>query len=132
MSIITNDTGASYGNSSFVGVVKYKHLPFNLPILAQLYVYRDSDGALVREGANDNTTGAYIFEGLDANEYYTIVAFDPSLVWNPVIIDHRKPTISSGIVYHMNGEGNLEFMWVDSYGEIHSLPFEEFIIPEKL
>lgn len=78
-------------DGKIVATTKIKGNPSNVPTYAKVRLYRDIGGALVAETWSDPTTGTYSFIGIDKDFSYTVVAYDPQLVYRAVIADGVTP-----------------------------------------
>jgi len=70
-----------------VGTVKEKNTPTNVPLRRRVRLYRERDGALIRETWSDAATGAYVFEGLNETEEYTAMSYDHTRDKRAVVAD---------------------------------------------
>jgi hypothetical protein len=76
-----------------VGTVKRKSDPTNVPLKRRVRLYRDRDGMFIREGWS-NTAGDYVFEYVEENEAYTVLAHDYQFNYRAVVADNL--TLANG------------------------------------
>ena len=61
------------------------------PQFAKVRLVRDLDGKVIREEWSDPTTGEGVFEGVDENYTYSVIAIYPSADFRAVIADRIEP-----------------------------------------
>ena len=61
------------------------------PQFAKVRLVRDLDGKVIREEWSDPTTGEGVFEGVDENYKYSVIAIYPSADFRAVIADRIEP-----------------------------------------
>lgn len=83
--------GASWGRGRIAGFVKIKATPTDIPVRRRVRLYRESDGALLREVWSDAKTGAYSFDWIDPSQRYTVVSYDYTHDKRAVIADNLVP-----------------------------------------
>lgn len=76
-----------------VGTVKRKDTPANVPLSRRVRLFRDSDGALIRETWS-NAQGAYQFDYLEEWEAYTAISYDHTRSFRAVAADNL--TVANG------------------------------------
>lgn len=74
------------------GTVKQKSDPVNLPLSRRVRLYRERDGALMREAWSD-AAGVYSFECVEEFEKYTVVAWDYQRLYRAVVADNLQPEL---------------------------------------
>lgn len=74
------------------GTVKRKSDPLNIPLSRLVRLYRERDGALIREGWSD-ANGVYSFECVEELEKYTVVAWDYQRLYRAVVADNLQPEL---------------------------------------
>lgn len=75
-----------------VGTVKQKSDPINIPLSRRVRLYRERDGALIREVWSD-AGGGYSFECVEELEKYTVVAWDYQRMFRAVVADNIQPEL---------------------------------------
>ena len=79
------------GKGRIVGTVKEKSSPSNLPLKRRVVLINYNDHRKVRETWSDPLTGAYVFEEIELNRKYTVIAFDHTESYRAVIADNLSP-----------------------------------------
>jgi hypothetical protein len=79
-------TGRITGTVKEVGV--QSNLQSNLPVHRRVRLYRERDGALVREVWSDPASGTYTFPGVPMGERYTVLSHDHQRNFRAVIADN--------------------------------------------
>ena len=78
------------GNGRIAGTVKEDGTP-DVPVKRRVRLHREQDGLLVREVWSHPTTGAYIFDHIDATKQYTVITYDYEHDYRAVIADNITP-----------------------------------------
>lgn len=81
--------GGMFGLS---GTVKYKNTPTNTPVHRKVWLFREPDMRPVATTWSDATTGSYEFRYIAGDCKYTVVSFDYTQNYRPVIADNLSPT----------------------------------------
>lgn len=76
-----------------VGTVKRKDTPANVPLSRRVRLFRDSDGALIRETWS-NAQGVYQFDYLEEWEAYTAISYDHTRSFRAAAADNL--TLANG------------------------------------
>ena len=79
------------GRGRVSGTVKEKGTPSNVPLQRRVRLFRERDGHFIRETWSDPTTGAYLFDEIDASVKYTVVSYDYTGNYRAVIGDNITP-----------------------------------------
>lgn len=101
------DGGAIYNGADFIalGVFGIGRVPYDVkreilpattpktytPQFAKVRLVRDVDGKVIREEWSDPATGEGVFEDVDENYTYSVIAIYPSADYRAVIADRIKP-----------------------------------------
>ena len=81
-----------HARGRITGTVKQKSDPVNLPLSRRVRLYRERDGALMREAWSD-AAGVYSFECVEEFEKYTVVAWDYQRLYRAVVADNLQPEL---------------------------------------
>lgn len=79
------------GNSSIEGSVSIRHSPENEPIRSNVLLIDQSTNKVVASTWSDALTGKYSFKNINPNLLYTIVAYDPEDLYDPIAKDDLVP-----------------------------------------
>lgn len=91
--IHTGDYHICGGNGTIAATVKKDADPTDLPLRRRVRLIREIDGRVIRETWSDAATGAYVFSGIDAQQTYTVVAYDHEHNYRAVIADNLTPEV---------------------------------------
>lgn len=78
------------GKGRIAGTLKITGSP-NTPTHRRLRLYRDRDGAFIRETWSDGSTGAYSFSEINQNYKYTVMALDYRNDYRAVVASNITP-----------------------------------------
>lgn len=81
------------GLGTIMGTVKEKGTTLDTPVRKKVRLFRDRDGAFIRETFSHPVTGEYRFDGIDANVNYSVVSYDNNANFRAVIADRVTPSI---------------------------------------
>ena len=81
------------GKGRVSGTTKEKALPNNIPLKRKVHLIEARTSILLREQWSDATTGAYSFDYVDMSRKYTVISYDHTGAYRPVIADAQTPEL---------------------------------------
>lgn len=93
-------TNVSWGRGRLRSTVELYGVPANALVRRRVRLYRELDGALLREVWSDATSGIYDFQWIDETGIYTVITYDHG-------DDRRRAAVADGLTL---ASGAVEMM----------------------
>jgi hypothetical protein len=80
------------GDGRVAGTVKVKGAP-DYAVYRRVRLIRERDGVFIRETWSHPVTGAYVFDGVDRTQKYTVLSYDHTFNFRAVVADNLTPEV---------------------------------------